>query len=97
MAKRLGVSAALLKRRFPREHAEIKALHGQYRQWVREERFRVRRARLRTAVAELVHEGAYPSKRKAFARARLSSTFSRIPRYSDAWLEALREHGIALA
>ena len=76
VAKRLGVSGAFLKQHFPREHAQLRSLNQQYRAWAREERFRVRRGRLRAAVAELVREGAYPSKRKAFARARLSSTFS---------------------
>ena len=52
-----------------------------------------RREDLLEAVSECASEGRYPSKRRVFKAAGLSTTFQRVPRYAKVWREALREHG----
>ena len=93
-ARYLQTTRRTLMTRFPAEYARLVARHQSYRAEAREEVFALRREDLLEAVSACVSEGRYPSKRRVFAAAGLSTTFQRVPRYVEVWRNALREHGV---
>ena len=94
VAQRLQTTRHTLITRFPDEYAQVVARHDASRAEWREVVFARRSRALWAAVSACVSQGKYPSKRRVFEAAGLSSTFQRVPRYVQVWREALREHGV---
>ena len=93
ITKSLGVSHSTLKRRYPKEYAELKVLHGAYRKRNKDQRLAAIEALLEAACLECIREGVIPKQKLVFARAGLSPRFAFNYTHGPIWRKLWRKYG----